>query len=72
MCHWLKSALTDCACQWTRKVGGRTRTRWLTQEELDRYRPWFDSARRLRELIADLETLCLRTASEAEAWPEEW
>ena len=58
--------------QWTRKIGGRTRTRRLTQEELDRYRPWFDNARRLRDLVAELETLCLRAASAAEAWPEEW
>ena len=58
--------------QWTRKIGGRTRTRRLTREELDRYQPWFDNARRLRELIGELETLCLRAASEAEAWPEEW
>lgn len=58
--------------QWTRKIAGRTRTRRLTQEEMERYGPWFDNARRLRELIAELETLCLQAASEAEAWPEEW
>ena len=58
--------------QWTRKIGGRTRIRRLTQDELDRYQPWFENARRLRELISELETLCLRAASEAEAWPEEW
>jgi len=58
--------------QWTRKIGGRTRTRRLTQEELERYQPWFDNARRLRELVGELETLCLHVASEAEAWPEEW
>ena len=58
--------------QWTRKIGGRSRTRRLTQEELDRYQPWFDNASRLRELIGELETLCLHAASEAEAWPEEW
>jgi hypothetical protein len=58
--------------QWTRKVGGRTRTRRLTPEELERYQPWFDNARRLRDLVAELETLCLHAASEAEAWPEEW
>ena len=57
--------------QWTRKIGGRTRTRRLSQEELDRYQPWFDNARRLRELVSELETLCLQDASQAEAWPEE-
>ncbi|MCA1845239.1 MAG: hypothetical protein LC792_19015 [Actinobacteria bacterium] len=58
--------------QWTRKIAGRTRTRRLTPEELERYQPWFDNARRLRELIGELETLCLQAASEAESWPEEW
>ncbi|HKN49666.1 MAG TPA: DUF6788 family protein [Actinomycetota bacterium] len=58
--------------QWTRKIGGRTRTRRLTQQELERYQPWFDNARRLRDLVAELEMLCLQAASQAEAWPEEW
>ena len=54
--------------QWTRKVGGRTRTRLLTPEQLVRYQPWFDNARRLRELLAELEGLSLRAAEEAEGW----
>jgi hypothetical protein len=58
--------------QWTRKIAGRTRTRRLTQEELERYQPWFDNARRLRELLGELEALCLQAASKAEAWQEEW
>jgi hypothetical protein len=58
--------------QWSRKIAGRTRTRRLTEEELQRYRSWFDNARRLRELVAELEALCLKAATEAESWPEEW
>lgn len=58
--------------QWTRKIGGKTVTRRLTNEELARYQPWFDNARRLRELVSELEDLCLRAASEAEGWPEAW
>lgn len=57
--------------QWTRKIGGRTRTKRLTQEELERYQPWFDNARRLRDLVGELEMLCLQAASEAEAWSVE-
>lgn len=46
--------------QWTRKIDGKTATRRLTDEQADRYRPWFDNARRLRELLTELEALSLR------------
>ena len=46
--------------QWTRKIAGKTVTRNLTDEQAATYRPWFDNARRLRELTAELETLSLR------------
>lgn len=41
--------------QWTRSVDGKTVTRYLSQDQLDRYQPWFDNARRLKELVAKLE-----------------
>ena len=47
---------------WTRKVDNKTVTRTLTAEQAARYRPWFDNARRLRELLAELETLSLHAA----------
>ena len=53
---------------WTRKVAQRTVTRTLSPEQAERYRPWFDNARRLRELLSELEALSLRTAEEAEGW----
>jgi hypothetical protein len=43
--------------QWTRKVAGKTVTRRLTPEQTERYRPWIDNDRRIRELLARLETL---------------
>lgn len=43
--------------QWTRKIDGRTRTTLLTAEQLDRYRPWFDNAKTIRTLTAELEAL---------------
>jgi hypothetical protein len=55
--------------QWTRKVAGKTVTRLLSPEQLERYQPWFDNARRLRELSAELEALSLRAAERAEGWP---
>ena len=45
--------------QWTRKIAGKTLTRNLTDEQAATYRPWFDNARRLRELTAELEALSL-------------
>jgi hypothetical protein len=52
--------------QWTRKVAGKTVTRTLTRDQYQRYRPWFDNARRLRELTAELEALSLATVETAE------
>jgi hypothetical protein len=48
--------------QWTRKIAGKTVTRRLTEDQTDRYRPWFDNARLARELLAELEALSLRIA----------
>lgn len=41
--------------QWTRTVEGKTVTRYLRPEQLERYQTWFDNARRVKELIAKLE-----------------
>jgi hypothetical protein len=54
--------------QWTRKIDGKTVTRWLTDEQLARYEPWFTNARRLRELLTQLEALSLRVAERTEDW----
>jgi hypothetical protein len=50
-------------------VAGKTVTRTLTEEQAERYRPWFDNARTLRALLADLEAHSLRAAERAEGWP---
>ena len=54
--------------QWTRRVAGKTVTRLLSQDQLDRYQPWFANARRLRQLTAELEALSARTAERIEGW----
>ena len=51
---------------WTRKIAGKTVTRTLTPDQAQRYEPWFDNARRLRALSAQLEALSLQTAARAE------
>ena len=55
--------------QWTRSVRGRTVTRLLTPEQLDRYRPWFDNARRLKDLVAKLEAASVQAFESAERGP---
>ncbi|MEX0658369.1 MAG: DUF6788 family protein, partial [Egibacteraceae bacterium] len=71
---------TSCACkadpptlhgpyiQWTRKIAGKTITRTLSPQQYQRYQPWFDNMRRLRELTRELEALSLRTVEHAEGW----
>lgn len=70
----------NCACKaeppvlhgpyhhWTRKVAGKTVGRYLSTDQIQRYQGWFDQARRLRDLLAQLETLSLRIAERAEGW----
>lgn len=62
---------TGCRCQadppvlhgpyptWTRTVNGKTVTRKISPDQQARYQSWFDNARKLRQLVADLETLSL-------------
>ena len=49
-----------------RKINGKTHTTLLTAEQMDRYRPWFDNAKKIRSLTADLEALCLEIANATE------
>jgi hypothetical protein len=44
---------------WTRTVNGKTVTRKVTPDQQARYQTWFDNARKLRQLVTDLETLSL-------------
>lgn len=54
--------------QWTRKVDGKTVTRLLSAEQMERYRSWFDNAKSIRALTSELETLSLEIAESAEGW----
>lgn len=53
---------------WTRKVQGKTRTRYLSAEQRADYEAWFDTAKRLRELLAELETLGLEVIEADPRW----
>ena len=54
--------------QWTRKIDGKTATVNLTDEQVERYRPWLAEAQRLRALLNELEVLTLRVAGRGESW----
>ena len=55
---------------WTRKIAGKTATRTLTPDQARRYQPWFENARQLRTLSAQIEALSLQIASRSEGWGE--
>jgi hypothetical protein len=60
-CHNDPPVLHGPYIQWTRTTGGKTVTRYLSAEQLARYQPWFDNARRLKDIIAKLEVASLHT-----------
>jgi hypothetical protein len=45
--------------------------RLLSPEQLDRYRPWFENAQRIRQMLTELEDLSLQAANDAEGWTDE-
>jgi len=67
-CHQDPPKLHGPYITWTRKVSGKTVTRRLTPEQLERYKPWFENDRRLRELTKQLQALSLQAAEQAEGW----
>ena len=44
---------------WTRKMNNKTVTRMLNDEEVAEYQPMFDNARRIRDLVNELQELSL-------------
>ncbi len=53
---------------WTRKVDQKTVTRVLSSDQLEDYRPLFDNARRLRELVTELQGLTLEIIESDDRW----
>ena len=67
-CHADPPQLHGPYHQWTRKKNGKTATRILSDEQLADYGPWFDSHKRLRELVAELEELSLAITGNDPRW----
>lgn len=68
-CHRDPAHLHGPYRTWTRKVAGKTVSQSLSQEQFERYRPWIDNARRLHELISELEQISAAVIADHEAWP---
>jgi len=56
-CHADPPRLHGPYWQWTRKIAAKTICRWLSADQHRDYQPWIDNDRRLRELLARLESL---------------
>ena len=59
-CHADPPRLHGPYAEWTRKIGGKTVTRRLTEAELADWQPLFDNAKKIRALLAELQDLTLQ------------
>jgi hypothetical protein len=66
-CRGDPEALHGPYIQWTRTEGGKTVTRYLTPAQLERWRPWFDNARRVKDVLARLEIASVAAVEQAAA-----
>jgi hypothetical protein len=67
-CHGEPPQLHGPYHQWTRKVAAKTVTRLMDDDQLADYGAWFDNERRLRSLVADLESLSLGIVEADPRW----
>jgi hypothetical protein len=58
-CHADPPGLHGPYAEWTRKINGKTVTRRLTAEQAAAWQPLFDNARKMRELLSQLQELTL-------------
>lgn len=56
---------------WTRTVEGKTVTKQLSADHLDRYQAWFDNNRLSRDLVEQLQTVSIDAIMAAEGWGAE-
>src|SRR5215467_7775035 len=54
-CHDDPPVLHGPYAEWTRKIDGKTVTRRLSPEQLAAWQPLFDNARKMRDLIAQIQ-----------------
>jgi hypothetical protein len=69
-CHADPPRLHGPYAFWTRKINNKTVTRILNDEELADYQPMFDNARKIRDLVSQLNDLSLELVEPAAAGPK--
>jgi hypothetical protein len=67
-CHADPPQLHGPYHQRTRKTGGKTITRILSDDQLADYQPWFGTQRKIRALITELEELSLNITEADPRW----
>lgn len=68
-CHGEPPRLHGPYIQWSRSVGGKTLHRRMSEEQFADYQEFFDNARRLKALVAEIEALSLSIVEEDDRWP---
>lgn len=68
-CHGEPPRLHGPYVQWSRTVGGKTLHRRMSEEQLADYQAFFDNARKLKALVAELEALSLSIVEADDRWP---
>ncbi|MCL4445359.1 MAG: hypothetical protein M1134_00570 [Actinobacteria bacterium] len=69
-CHKEPPRLHGPYAFWTRKVNNKTVTRMLNDEEVAEYQPMFDNARKIRDLVSQLNDLSLELVAPAAPSPK--
>lgn len=67
-CHSDESKQHGPYISWTRKIRGKTVTRLLSPEQFDEYQQYFDNAKRLRELVREIEAISLEIVEKDPRW----
>jgi hypothetical protein len=67
-CHDDPPRLHGPYWSWTRKVQAKTVGRWLSREQADDYEEFLDNSRRVRALVAELESLGLSVIDGDPRW----
>lgn len=67
-CHADPPQLHGPYWSWTRKVSAKTIGRWLTRDQLDDYEAFFDNSKRIRALVAELESIGLSAIDNDPRW----
>lgn len=67
-CHRAEERMHGPYIQWTRSVEGKTLHRRLGEDQLEAYQPYFDEAKRIKDLLTRLETVTLGLVERDPRW----